>query len=121
MSNHNGKHAPNAPAASQSLQQPAPEAWEVKHVQVNLDAEMACSALGECLVLLENSLNPLAQSLESWQHISSQVRLRISYALLHGLAPQFSDSKLRLLAQYSHQHAQAILRSQHLLRSSRLG
>lgn len=82
-----------------------------RHVVLNLDQELVCQALVECLHLVEE----LRQNAALYSQLCNQLCLRLSYALLHGNDPAFARNEIRLLALHHSQLATSLLQTQRQL------
>jgi hypothetical protein len=87
---------------------------QAQHVVINLDAELVLQALVESLNLLESLQTQRSQD-QTVSTICSQLRVRISYAVLHSEAPEFKAASLRTLALYHSRSATSLLRAQRQL------
>jgi hypothetical protein len=77
---------------------------------VHLDRELRVQALAECLHLLDD----LQYSPQSFREICPQLRLRLSFVLLHDDRPEFQRAEIRKLAAEHNQLATSLLRAQRL-------
>lgn len=102
------------PVASHPNPQEQPQ-----HVVINLDTELVCQALVEALNLLESLQAQLPQS-HPCSAICSQIRLRVSYAVLHSAAPEFRAESLRTLALFHQRSAISLWRAQRHLHQMHL-
>lgn len=90
---------------------PEPSLDPPRHVVVNLDHELVAQALLECLQLAES----LASESPRFLALSLQLRLRLSYALLHSSVPEFARPEVRKVALHHSALSTRLLQAQRLL------